>query len=262
MALFVLGACSSDFDERPFTPGTDELVWPAESQGCDAATAPKVPDHYDERAIAVALTWVYRDHPVEAFCGCSFKANQTVRLEGCGYQNPDDPGPTAIRWHAIVPFSRFGIYRGCWNDHAAQDASDLSARRYCARVDPEFREMEADLYNFLPVIGALGEKRADNPFGTVTGRPPEYGACDFGVMSVMGKSSLIQPPKEVRGDIARTYLYMLARYGKGKDWKIKLTPDQKMVLDKWNVEDPVDEWEKMRACRIQAIQGWENPYVK
>jgi deoxyribonuclease-1 len=257
-ATLVLAACSG----RGFPLFTKDLPWPAESQGCDVDAAPAIPDHYDERALANALTWVYRDHPEEAFCGCAFAANQSVDTTRCGYENAEDASPV-IRWQAVVPPSRFGVYRTCWSEHEQQAQEDLSARRHCARTDPEFRAMEGDLYNYLPVIAALGEKRGDNTFGTIQGGTPrEFGACAFGVQSVMGKSAIIEPPADVRGDIARIYFYMAARYGKGKDWKIKLSREQRLLFEKWNAEDPVDAWEKMRACRIQAIQGWENPFVK
>lgn len=241
--------------------GDDELPWPMEAQGCDKDSAPPAPDHYDPRAIATALTWVYRDHPVEAFCGCAFGQRGDVHNDACGYRDDVDPAPR-VAWMPVVPPSRFGVYRACWRQYDEQAREDLSARRHCAKVDPEFRAMEADLYNYLPVIAALGERRADDPFGNVQGEPRAFGACDFELQGVMGKYSLVEPPENVRGDIARTYLYMAARYGKGKDWKIKLTREQRQMYQKWSAEDPVDDWERMRACRIQAIQGWANPYVK
>lgn len=226
---------------------------------CTVRDAPARPHAYDERALAALLMWVYRDHPVETYCGCAFGADQQVRA-GCGYAG--ETASPGIRWEPVVPPSRFGVYRHCWQQWDAGTGDDSMARRKCAAADAEFAEMEADLYNYHPALADLSLLRADNPYALVQGEPREFGACDFETQSVMGKSLKVEPPPEVRGDLARIYLYMAGKYGKGRDWKIKLSREQRQLYEKWSEADPVDEPERVRACRIAAIQGWDNPYVK
>ena len=66
------------------------------------------------------------------------------------------------------------------------------------------------------------------------------------------------PIPEVRGNIARTYLYMDAAYpGRGV-----ISRKNQKLFDAWNKHDPVDGWECERAKRIEKIQGNVNPFVK
>jgi deoxyribonuclease-1 len=235
-------------------------VAPAPGAACGVEGAPPRPAAYDERAFADLLTWAWGEAPFETYCGCRFGADQKVQPD-CPYAPPDATIP-AVRWEPVVPPSRFGVYRRCWQQWSTSKGDDPIARQQCARVDEEFREMEADLYNFHPVIAELSAQRGDNPFANVHGEPRDFGACDFESQSDMGKKRKIEPPADVRGDLARVYLYMAARYGKGSDWKIKLPREQRQLYEKWAEADPVDERERARACRIAAIQGWTNPYVK
>jgi deoxyribonuclease-1 len=265
-AACLAGACAgpdpgpaplASFEARPLAASD---AAPAPGSPCGAEGAPPRPETHDERSVAQALTWVWRDDPVENYCGCRFGADQSVGPD-CGYAG-DDAAPPVIRWEPVVPPSRFGVYRRCWQRWSVGDGVDAIARRKCAEVDEEFRAMEADLYNYHPVLAALSERRGDHPFARVQGEPRDFGSCDFETQSVMGKTERIEPPPEVLGDLARVYLYMAGRYGKGRDWKIKLTREQRQLYEKWSEADPVDDRERLRACRIQAIQGWENPYVK
>lgn len=258
-ALLLAAACAAP---PPLSaPAAAALPWPEPPQGCDADGAPPRPAAYDEAAVARAMTWVYRDHPVESYCGCRFARDLALLPGTCGFQD-DGVAPAAVRWEPIVPPSRFGVYRDCWKRWSVDEGDNALARRKCAEADPEFRAMEADLYNFHPALAALSQRRGDNPFGTVQGEPREYGRCDFETQSVMGKYAVVEPPPEMMGDIARAYLYMATRYGRGKDWKIKLSREQRQLFEAWDQADPPDDFERLRACRIQAIQGWDNPYVK
>ena len=232
----------------------------APGAACAADGAPPRPAAYDERAFADLLTWAWGEAPLESYCGCRFGADQAV-LGDCPYVPPDGAAAT-IRWEPVVPPSRFGVYRRCWQQWSVGPGNDAIARQQCAQMDPEFREMEADLFNFHPVIATLSDQRGENPFANVQGEPRAFGACDFETQSDMGKKQKIEPPADVRGDIARIYLYMAARYGKGSDWKIKLPREQRQLYEKWAEADPVDDRERARACRIAAIQGWDNPYIK
>ena len=67
----------------------------------------------------------------------------------------------------------------------------------------------------------------------------------------------MEPREEIRGEIARTYMYMDSVYpGRGI-----ISNKNRKLFDAWNKRDPVDEWECERAKRIEKIQGNRNDVV-
>ena len=77
-------------------------------------------------------------------------------------------------------------------------------------------------------------------------------SCDIEI-----KSRKVEPKESIKGEIARTYLYMDYVYpGIGIGSK-----KNRKLFDGWNQSDPVDEWECERARRIEKIQGNRNEIV-
>lgn len=66
----------------------------------------------------------------------------------------------------------------------------------------------------------------------------------------------VEPPLEARGIIARTYFYMEQEYP-----RFKISKQMKQLLTVWDKQHPVDEWECIRAKRIEKIQGNANNIV-
>jgi len=80
-----------------------------------------------------------------------------------------------------------------------------------------------------------------------------FGRCDLEL-----QDRKIEPRPDIRGDIARTYFYMDAAYpGRGI-----LSRQDRKLFEAWDAEDPVDDWERERARRIEARQGNKNPFVR
>ena len=80
----------------------------------------------------------------------------------------------------------------------------------------------------------------------------EFGKCDVEI-----KNKKVEPKESIRGEIARTYLYMDSVYpGRGI-----ISNKNRKLFDAWNQSDPVDEWECERAKRIEKIQGNRNEVV-
>jgi deoxyribonuclease-1 len=75
-------------------------------------------------------------------------------------------------------------------------------------------------------------------------------------MQIHFKQRIAEPPVHVRGDIARTYFYMNETHG------IRLSRQQRQLMSAWAAQDPVDEWELIRANRIESIQGNRNRFVQ
>jgi deoxyribonuclease-1 len=86
----------------------------------------------------------------------------------------------------------------------------------------------------------------------IPGVKREFGACDVEI-----ENRKIEPRPKIRGDIARTYLYM--------DWAYPghgiISRSNQKLFAAWNREDPVDDWERERARRIEGIQGNRNPFI-
>ena len=79
-----------------------------------------------------------------------------------------------------------------------------------------------------------------------------FGKCDVEI-----KSRKVEPREKIRGEIARTYMYMDSVYtGRGI-----ISKKNRKLFDAWNKSDPVDEWECERAKRIERIQGNRNEVV-
>ena len=86
----------------------------------------------------------------------------------------------------------------------------------------------------------------------INGEKREFGKCDVEI-----KNKKVEPKESIRGEIARTYLYMDSVYpGRGI-----ISNKNRKLFDAWNQSDPVDEWECERAKRIEKIQGNVNEVV-
>ena len=86
----------------------------------------------------------------------------------------------------------------------------------------------------------------------IKGEEREFGKCDVEI-----RRRRVEPREEVRGEIARTYMYMDSVYpGKGI-----ISKKNRSMFEEWNRSDPVEEWECERARRIEKIQGKRNEIV-
>ena len=109
--------------------------------------------------------------------------------------------------------------------------------------------MEADMYNLFPAIGEVNGLRSNYPMNIIKGEDREFGKCDVEI-----RRRRVEPREEVRGEIARTYMYMDSVYpGKGI-----ISKKNRSMFEEWNRSDPVDEWECERAKKIEKIQGNRN----
>ena len=102
-------------------------------------------------------------------------------------------------------------------------------------------------------IGEVNGDRSNYRFGMVTSsRHATYGDC---AMKIDFKGRVAEPPAQVRGDIARIYFYMSDAY------KIRLSKQQRRLLEAWARQDPEDAWELERGRRIAKITGTGSPSI-
>lgn len=117
---------------------------------------------------------------------------------------------------------------------------------------PTFPAVHNDRMNPYPAVGHVNGQRSNYNWGRVS-RGETWGRCEIVIDSSIRR---VQPPTAVRGDIARTMLYMRDTYG------FRLSRQDEQLYGAWNNEDPPDAWEIERVRRIKAIQGKGNAYVE
>ena len=108
------------------------------------------------------------------------------------------------------------------------------------------------MYNLYPAIGEVNDRRSNYSMAIIEGEKREFGKCD---VEILRKE--VEPREEIRGEIARTYLYMDSVYpGRGI-----ISKKNKKLFNTWVRSDPVDQWECERTRRIEMIQGNRNEIV-
>ncbi len=226
-----------------------------------AAEPPSRPLPTFEGAKAVARNAIYARNHTTFYCACAFeptgRSGGKIDASGCGYEPRKNPARgQRLEWEHIMPAWFFGHTRQCWKEGHSSCVSDgkpYKGRTCCAKADPEFARIEADLHNLVPAVGELNGDRSNLPYGIVAGEKREYGRCDF---EIGGSPRVAEPKEAIRGDAARVWLYMSETYG------VLLTPAQRQMFLDWSRDDPVDAWEQLRDERIEAAQGNRNPHVR
>ena len=153
--------------------------------------------------------------------------------------------------------------------------------------------MYSDIFHLVPTDGYVNNRRSNYAFGVVSGSPKyEYNGCKLGSpasvstdkSTILGTSAtcsanpVFEPKDDYKGDFARGYLGMIAKYSNssysitsGDGGQIfeafqttshfGLTKYGVVLLMKWHREDPVSRKEIDRNNGIQATQGNRNPFI-
>lgn len=209
------------------------------------------------QAKRIMIREVYRGHQTTFYCGSQYTQGKYV-IHNNGYV-PKRKSRRARRleWEHVVPVGSFGYKFSEWRD-GHPECLDARGRpfkgRNCAeKVNVKFRYMQSDLYNLVPAIGEIRGLKSNYAYGMIPEEKQEFGDCDIEIAF-----DKVEPPSEIRGDIARMYFYM--------DWAYPgydiLSKENNKLFKAWDKHDPVDEWECERARRIEEIQKNENPFVK
>lgn len=211
-----------------------------------------------EEAKDVLYELVYRDkrERVEIYCGCAFSDDRRIDPDSCGVGGKAlGQGSNRIWIEHALPVSwaqsHFACYREKGRSEGGRRDDEESPRAYCGRVDAGFAMLEADLHNLWPSVGSINKIRGATAYGMVAGEPREYGSCDF-----EKADKRAEPRDAVKGDVARSVLYMRDRY------KVRISERDQKVLEAWDRQDPVDAWEVERNRRIKKIQSNGNPWIE
>ena len=209
------------------------------------------------KAQKILIKEIYRCHQTTFYCGSQYTQGRYV-IHNTGYiPKRRSRRARRLEWDHIVPLYSFGYRFSEWQD-GHPECLDTRGRpfkgRNCAeKVNRKFRLMQSDLYNLVPVIGEIRGLKSDHNFGMIPEEMQEFGECDIEIAF-----DKVEPPSEIRGDIARIYFYMNWAYP-GYDF---ISKEDHKLFKAWDEQDPVDSWECERAQRIEKIQKNENPFVK
>ena len=65
----------------------------------------------------IAEDTIYPDHRLTLYCGCGFTKDKEILPDACGYEpRNDDPRARRMEWEHVVPASRLGGDRVCWQE--------------------------------------------------------------------------------------------------------------------------------------------------
>lgn len=196
---------------------------------------------------------IYHDYKRSFYCECDFSLQPKLNGKGdrltpdwksCGYKpRKQAKRASRIEWEHVMPAHHFGQHMACWKK---------GGRKACKK-DKAFKRMAADMHNLVPAVGEVNGDRSNYKFGIIAGEKRSYGKCD---VEVDFKAKRAEPAPDIRGEIARTYSYMSDRYN------IRLSKQQRKLMQAWDKQDPVSKWERTRNKRIGKVQGNLNPYIK
>ncbi len=208
------------------------------------------------RSKKILFKEVCRDHKQTFYCNSEFNLNQQVFHTNGYIPIGNDKRANRLEWEHVVPVHVFGQSFREWRegDPACIDSKGQSYKGHkCVeKINIQFRHMQADMHNLVPVIGELSRLRSNDPFAIIQGEERRFGSCD---MEIANRK--VEPPENVRGNIARIYFYMNDTYsGRGV-----VSEKNRKLFDAWDKQDPVDKWECEKERRIRELQGRENFFV-
>lgn len=213
------------------------------------------------------LRKIHRDHQVTFYCGCKYNytnKDNMIDRNSCGYVPRNEYTKSGkknervrrIEWEHVIPAENFGRQFSCWKDSAPECVTSkgkgYKGRKCCEKVSKEFRIMQADMHNLQPAIGELNADRSHYRFDFELAAPGQYGMCKF---EVDFKADRAKVKEELRGVIARTYLYFNKQYG------MRLSRQELQKYEVWDKTYRPDAWEIERNKRIANIQGNTNLFI-
>ncbi|MCQ2311395.1 MAG: endonuclease [Paludibacteraceae bacterium] len=158
----------------------------------------------------------------------------------------------------------------CWNKEHSVPQS------YFNEASP----MKSDLFHVYPTDARVNNFRSNYPYGETSST--EYVDGDKKALGHIGSSNfsgysgkIYEPDDEYKGDLARTYFYMVTRYldknftqsANGSatftysNGRAGLTSYGVRLLLKWHRQDPVSSKEIARNDAVYGIQHNRNPFI-
>ncbi|MFN6176888.1 MAG: endonuclease [Flavobacteriales bacterium] len=130
--------------------------------------------------------------------------------------------------------------------------------------------MNTELFHLYPTDAWVNQKRSNWPYGQVTAptwtsnNGSKLGPCSYPGCS----GTVFEPIDAYKGDLARSYFYMLTRYLPNlTSWNCPMMANgeflpwaEAMLID-WHLQDPVSPKEVARNNAVYGIQDNRNPFI-
>ena len=116
----------------------------------------------------------------------------------------------------------------------------------------------SDVIHLRPTDNTANSTRSNLPYGEVTGGTYKTVYTAAGKVAGYYSAAFYEPLDSVKGDVARTLLYVYTRW---EERNLTDVIDSIDLLLKWCEEDPVDEYEMKRNDICQEICGSRNIFV-
>lgn len=198
---------------------------------------------------------LFSDRRETFYCGCKFDQHNNIDLKSCGYKiQQDKKRAERLEWEHIVPVSHLASHLNCWkNPICCKNGECVRGRRCCQEIDANFSKMEADLHNLVPEVGELNALRSNYRYGILPDvSKGRFGQCEI---KIDPETKRVEPRPEIRGMIARTYLYMSDTY------HFHLSDSQRQLFLAWNKQYPPSDAEFEWNERVFRVQGNHNSYI-
>ncbi|MBU3070944.1 endonuclease [Aestuariicella sp. G3-2] len=223
---------------------------------CQAFATGNTHNESFSKAKRLLLTEVYLGRNKTLYCDADYTLDKQV-IPPLGFTTSKQlRRAKRIEWEHVVPAENFGRSFAAWREGDPQCVTSkgkpYKGRRCAEKVVPEYRLMQADMYNLFPAIGAVNALRSNYTFTLLPHASASFGSC---AMKIENRKA--EPPESARGRIARTYLYMDATYS-----HFSMSRKTRQLMEAWDRMYPVAQWECDRASRIKALQGNSNQIME
>lgn len=236
---FLLAACGTTTTERTFLPREAapplvlnesqawerlaELPWPQGGQ--------RTYQSYDE-ARRVFWKKLYPDGGTELYCGASFDGARRA------------PVNEALSVEHVYPADTIA------------ETEPSCTNRSCS-VTRVQRAM-ADMQNLWPAFQRVNSSRSNLRYGVLPeSTQPRFADFCPTYRRGVGSQAVVEPRDDVKGDVARSLVYMHFVYG----LPLENAVNDKHLLLGWMQIDPPDAEEMRRNATIDALQGTPNPLL-
>jgi len=204
------------------------------------------------KAKKILLKEVYYDHRKTIYCNADFNAKKHITAPA-GFETAKYiKRSKKIEWEHVVPAENFGRTFVEWREGddicVSKKGKSYKGRKCANKTSKEYRYMQADMFNLYPAIGAVNALRSNYNFTMLPTAKSDFGSCKMKI-----ENRKAEPPKQARGRIARTYLYMDLTYP-----RYSMSKQQKQLMTAWDKQYSVSQWECLRAERITTLQGSSN----
>lgn len=146
------------------------------------------------KAKKILLKQIYCDQSQTFYCRSTFSPKKQVLHTGGYVPIRDNKRANRLEWEHVVPAHAFGQSFKEWRDGdpACVDSKGkaFKGRKCTEKLNVQFRYMQADMHNLVPVIGEVNGLRSNYSFAKIPGEERRFGSCD---MEIANRKA--EPPK-------------------------------------------------------------------